>query len=85
MDAYDTIKKYYIEGFPQSDLKKFMGEINYDDFKSGVFRDEHDDDDTIGESLKKMFCFCRRDTNDTVNSSSGYTTLHPKPSVSSYE
>lgn len=91
MDSYDTIKKYYIDGFPQSDLRKFIGEINYDDFQSGAFRDEHDDDDTIGESLKKICCFWRRDLNNSSSNSgnsgasSGYTSLHPKPSVSSYE
>lgn len=86
MDSYDTIKKYYIDGFPQSDLRKFMGEINVNDFSSGVFRDEVDDDDTIGESLKKMCCFWRKRNPDEGSSgSSGYTSLHPKPSVSSFE
>lgn len=86
MDSYDTIKKYYVDGFPQSDLRRFMGETNVSDFSSGAFRDEVDDDDTIGESLKKMCCFWRRN-NDDANTSgtSGYTSLHPKPSVSSYD
>ncbi|CRL03257.1 CLUMA_CG016517, isoform B [Clunio marinus] len=51
MDSYDTIKKYYIEGFPQSDLRRFIGEINLNDFSNGVFRDEVDDDDTIGQKF----------------------------------
>lgn len=86
MDSYDTIKKYYVDGFPQSDLRKFMGEISVTDFSSGVFRDEVDDDDSIGESLKKICCFWRRSNNETSSSgASGYTSLHPKPSVSSID
>lgn len=90
MDAYDTIKKYYNEGFPQSDLRKFMGETDISDLSSGVYRDEVDDDDAIGQSLRKMCCFFRRNQNETVSSgstSTEYTTLPsttPKPSVSSY-
>jgi mucolipin 3 len=88
MDSYDTIKKYYSDGFPQSDLRAFMGEAHVSDLSSGVFRDDEvDDDDRIGESLKKMCCFWRRrgPHNDSTASSgpSGYTTLTPKPSVSS--
>lgn len=37
MDSYDTIKRYYREGFPQSDLRKFVGTSHPDDFSSGVF------------------------------------------------
>lgn len=86
MDSYDTIKKYYIDGFPQSDLRNFMGEISVTDFSSGVFRDEVDDDETIGESLKKMCCFWRkRPDQQNQSGPSGYTSLHPKPSVSSYD
>jgi mucolipin 3 len=85
MDSYETIKKYYIDGFPQTDLQQFMGVYSVGDFSSGVFRDEVDDDDTIGESLKKMCCFWRRQTNtESSGGPSGYTSLHPKPSVSSY-
>lgn len=85
MDSYDTIKKYYIDGFPQSDLRRFMGEISVHDFASGIFRDEVDDDDTIGESLKKMCCFWRKKNEAPIGGSSGYTSLHPKPSVSSFD
>jgi hypothetical protein len=85
MDAYDTIKKYYNEGFPQTDLRKFMGEMHPNDFSTGVFRDEQDDDDTIGESLKKMCCFWKNKRyNDDSSGPTGYTSL-PKPSISSYE
>lgn len=82
MDSYDTIKKYYNEGFPQSDLRQFMGETDIHELSSGVFRDEHDDDETIGDSLKKMCCFWRHKRNDDqtpASSSTGYTSLEPKP------
>lgn len=86
MDSYDTIKKYYVDGFPQSDLRRFMGEINVTDFSNGVFRDEIDDDDSIGDSLKKMCCFFRRSNNiESSGSSTGYTSLNPKPSGSSVD
>jgi mucolipin 3 len=85
MDAYDTIKKYYNEGFPQCDLRQFMGETDISEHSPGTFRDDnYDDDDSIGESLKRMCCcWWRRNNNDSTGPS-GYTTLTPKPSVSSY-
>lgn len=85
MDSYDTIKKYYAEGFPQCDLRTFMGETDASELSSGVFRDEIDDDESIGLSLKKMCCFLRRKRNDEepiVSTSTGYSSLRPKPSVS---
>jgi len=78
MDAYDTIKKYYTDGFPQSDLRAFMGEKDVSDLSSGVFRDEVDDDEAIGESLKRMCCFWKR-RHENESGPSGYTTLSPKP------
>lgn len=84
MDSYDTIKKYYAEGFPQCDLREFMGETDSSELSSGVFRDEIDDDEAIGLSLKKMCCFWRKRNNDepVVSTSGGYSSLIPKPSVS---
>jgi hypothetical protein len=83
MDSYDTIKKYYNEGFPQNDLRQFMGETDMHELSSGVFRDDIDDDDErIGQSLKKMCCFWRRRRNNdqtTASSSTGYSSLGPKP------
>lgn len=38
MDAYDTIKQCYHLGFPKSDLRQFVGEINVDELSSGLFR-----------------------------------------------
>lgn len=86
MDAYDTIKKYYTDGFPVCDLRAFMGEADISDLSSGVYRDEgnDDDDERISVSLWKMCCFWRRRDYDSSSGPSGYTTLTPKPSVSSY-
>lgn len=83
MDAYDTIKRYYTDGFPLCDLKEFMGQMDPSDFSNGVFRDEVDDDESIGESLKKLCCSCRRKgQNDDNNAPTGYTSLEPNPIVS---
>ena len=81
MDAYDTIKQYYIDGFPQSDLRKFMGEYNCHELSSGVYRDEVDEEETVGESLRKLCCFWRRARGNVTgaSSSTGYASLSPKP------
>jgi mucolipin len=75
MDSYDTIKMYYKEGFPLNDLRKFMGEYTCSDFANGAFRDEKDDDESIGESLKKMCCFFRRCRREESTGPTGYTSL----------
>ncbi|XP_032520561.2 mucolipin-3-like [Danaus plexippus] len=38
MDAYDTIKQYYKEGFPKNDLQKFIGETCIEEVSSGLYR-----------------------------------------------
>ncbi|XP_068618822.1 mucolipin-3-like [Battus philenor] len=38
MDAYDTIKQYYSEGFPKSDLQAFIGEASIEEVSSGLYR-----------------------------------------------
>lgn len=80
MDAYDTIKKYYAEGFPETDLKKFIGPMNEDDLYSGVFRDitdPHEESlvDVIRE-ICSLSCLIRstRQNASTVS----YSTLTPK-------
>lgn len=83
MDAYDTIKKYYKDGFPQSDLRLFVGPYHPNDFSSGVFRDDDFDCDqriNFLESLKRIFCSWRRDSG---RGPTGYTSLAPKASSSS--
>lgn len=79
MDAYDTIKRYYREGFPQSDLKQFVGSMTEEDMASGVFR--VDMDDSSGDSLFgaiRNFLFRKADNADT-SGPTGYTSLGRKP------
>uniref|UniRef100_A0A182I3W4 Mucolipin extracytosolic domain-containing protein n=1 Tax=Anopheles arabiensis TaxID=7173 RepID=A0A182I3W4_ANOAR len=60
MDAYDTIKKYYKDGFPQSDLRLFVGPISPNDFSSGVFR-EHEEFDLENMSFFDVITQTTRD------------------------
>ncbi|KAF2367182.1 E3 ubiquitin-protein ligase Msl2 CXC domain [Trinorchestia longiramus] len=55
MDAYDTIKKYYSEGFPKSPLQKFIEECE-EDATSHVFREEGDR--TIHDFVNSVCCCC---------------------------
>lgn len=57
MDAYDTIKVYYGEGFPKSALQLFMGETNFEEVNSGIFRSNSSDSLTglIGLCCCKKF------------------------------
>ncbi|EFA09175.1 mucolipin-3 [Tribolium castaneum] len=54
MDAYDTIKIYYIEGFPKSDLQIFIGDTNFEDVSSGIFRTASND--SLGGLMKDLCC-----------------------------
>lgn len=62
MDAYDTIKKYYKEGFPTSDLKRFIGQMHPSDldFSSGVFRTNADDEEqeSLWQATKNIVYHC---------------------------
>lgn len=40
MDAYDTIKKYYKNGFPKTDLQLFMGPTSNADLCAGLYRSD---------------------------------------------
>ncbi|XP_018010429.1 mucolipin-3 isoform X2 [Hyalella azteca] len=55
MDAYDTIKRYYAEGFPKSPLQKFVEECQ-EDATSHVFREEGDR--TIHDLVNSVCCCC---------------------------
>lgn len=57
MDAYDTIKIYYREGFPKNDLQTFIAPCT-DEASSGIFRDESEKSD-LSELLDRFFC-CRK-------------------------
>lgn len=78
MDAYDTIKKYYKDGFPLNDLKEFVGEMNINDFQSGAFHNQ--EEETFLNALKRVFYFWRNSTES--RGPTGYTSLGPKPANS---
>lgn len=78
MDAYDTIKKYYKEGFPTSDLKRFIGQMHPNDFSSGVFRTSADEDEsnqTLWETVKTICCMCCGIKKKENVGPTGYETL----------
>ena len=80
MDAYDTIKKYYKDGFPQSDLKQFVGQINPTDFSSGVFRNDENIYDAMSGIFSRVCCCCAPSAckRQQVDGPTGYTSLQPK-------
>lgn len=55
MDAYDTIKVYYNEGFPKSDLHAFVGITTFEDVSSGIYRT---DSSSSLNCLMQDLCFC---------------------------
>lgn len=71
MDAYDTIKKYYKDGFPVNDLKEFMGTMSMQDFSSGIDEDENESD-SLADVVKRVCCCGRR---TSVAGPTGYTSL----------
>ncbi|XP_055372028.1 mucolipin-3-like [Condylostylus longicornis] len=82
MDAYDTIKRYYRDGFPQSDLKQFVGSSSLEDLTSGIFQEDFDDfgNDSMFDILKKIFDCCKR--RDPSPGPTGYTSLNNKTNIS---
>ncbi|XP_063623181.1 mucolipin-3-like [Cydia splendana] len=54
MDAYDTIKQYYKEGFPKSDLHTFMGAPSCDDVSSGLYRTQSSS--SLNATMNSLFC-----------------------------
>lgn len=85
MDSYDTIKKYYKEGFPLTDVKKFVGKADESDLHAGRFREDPEYHDTFRDVLVRIFC-CNWRPNlghervlDDGPSHVGYETLRPKP------
>lgn len=79
MDAYDTIKKHYKEGFPTSDLKQFVGQMQASDFSSGVFRAEDEcQNESYTDVLKNICCLCCGGTPKDNAGPTGYESLVPK-------
>jgi len=75
MDAYDTIKKYYTDGFPESDLRQFMGPKNDADLCTGIYLSVEDPhEESFRDVMRDIFCFWKRDRATT----GGYRTLAPK-------
>ncbi|XP_053606393.1 mucolipin-3-like [Plodia interpunctella] len=60
MDAYDTIKQYYKEGFPKSDLQQFIGEATFEEVSSGLYRTQSST--SLNAVMNSLFCcnFYRR-------------------------
>ncbi|XP_047534858.1 mucolipin-3-like [Vanessa atalanta] len=60
MDAYDTIKQYYKEGFPKNDLQQFIGETSFEEVSSGLYRTQSSS--SLNEAMNSLFCcnFYRR-------------------------
>lgn len=82
LDAYDTIKKYYKEGFPMSDLKRFVGKMHASDFSSGVFRmDDEGESETYMDVIKRIGCWCCRGSSKDTPGPTGYESLAPKGNV----
>lgn len=78
MDAYDTIKKYYREGFPTSDLKRFVGQMHPSDFSSGVFRtNDESEQESLWETVKNICCLCCGVQRKDVSGPTGYESLVP--------
>lgn len=60
-DAYDTIRNYYENGFPLTDVKNFAGVQTEQDMISGVFMKTDLEDYEkvkITDIVKEMFCGC---------------------------
>lgn len=55
MDAYDTIKVYYRDGFPKNDLQSFVS-VCTDEASSGAYRDDIDDENFFSDFLAKICC-----------------------------
>ncbi|XP_023943462.1 mucolipin-3 [Bicyclus anynana] len=60
MDAYDTIKQYYKEGFPKNDLQQFIGETTVEEVSSGLYRTQSSS--SLNTVMNSLFCcnFYRR-------------------------
>ncbi|XP_019754608.1 mucolipin-3 isoform X1 [Dendroctonus ponderosae] len=55
-DTYETIKLYYRDGFPESELDKFTGFINCEEMSSGMFRRTESNDSLSLICLVKNWC-----------------------------
>lgn len=58
MDAYDTIKIYYSDGFPKSDLYAFIGVTSVEDMSSGMYRS--DSNGSLNGLIQDLCCCCKK-------------------------
>ncbi|XP_031629741.1 mucolipin-3-like [Contarinia nasturtii] len=77
MDAYDTIKKFYKDGFPNSELKRFIGQMHPNDFSSGIFRTYADEEEqqSIWDTMKTVCYLCCGLKRKENPGPTGYETL----------
>lgn len=68
MDAYDTIKVYYRDGFPKNDLQTFITACA-DGASTQVYNEESENSE-FGELFDKLFCCKKRRYNPLATSSS---------------
>lgn len=88
MDAYDTIKKYYKEGFPLNDLRAFIGQMSVEEFSSvtqsprpncsraSTVDSESTVDISFVDFVKSACCCCGRREHES--GPTGYTSLNAK-------
>lgn len=58
MDAYDTIKVYYNQGFPKSDLQAFIGDTSWEQLSGGLYRS--DSSGSLDGLLQDLCCCCKK-------------------------
>lgn len=75
MDAYDTIKIYYRDGFPKNDLQAFIA-VCTDEASSGVYRTESDDS-SLSEFFDKLCCCRKRPYNTFVTAETSSDKSEP--------
>lgn len=91
MDAYDTIKKYYKDGFPVNDLKEFIGQMSVEEFSSATislrsrifnettassFASTVNNESSFIDLIKTACCCCGQ--RETGHGPTGYTSLDAK-------
>ncbi|XP_069181711.1 mucolipin-3-like [Procambarus clarkii] len=65
MDAYETIKNYYNDGFPESGLMKFINECTEDpNCRAG---DQEEEEHTIQDVINSFFCCDHQILLDNIN------------------
>ncbi|KAL1502686.1 hypothetical protein ABEB36_007796 [Hypothenemus hampei] len=53
-DTFETIKLYYNEGFPKTELEKFIGVTNVEELSGGLYRTSSTD--SLGGLIKDLCC-----------------------------